>query len=234
MKKRPKGTLIPMGGGVDKEKKKTIMCRLLDETQRRKPKICVVTVATIEPDKEATAYRDCFKSLHKNEFSVVHFTQRSGANDPKHLEKVRKADLVILGGGDQLRLSNLMGGTALMNLLMERYLNDNKFVLAGSSAGATAMSGTMIIAGDGDRSLIKGELELTSGLNFTDTVFIDTHFTERGRVGRLIQTVTHNPALLGIGLGEDTGAIIKAGDKLEVIGSGLMVVVDGHEISYTN
>jgi cyanophycinase len=231
---RPKGKLIPMGGGVDKSGKKTIMCRLLEETKKRKPKICLLTMASKHPEKEIEAYKTCFRSLQEHKFFHIHYESRLEINEKKEIEKIKMADMVIMSGGDQLKLSSLLGGTKLLEEMRTRYYDDDKFIVAGSSAGATAMSGTMIIAGESQNSLIKGELELTNGLDFISTIFIDTHFTERGRVGRLLQTVTHNPGVIGIGFGENTAAIITHGEKMEVVGSGLMVVVQGRDICFTN
>jgi cyanophycinase len=118
--------------------------------------------------------------------------------------------------------------------MKNRYYEEEKFIVAGSSAGAAAMSNTMIISGSSKDALIKGELQLTNGLDLINNVFIDTHFTERGRFGRVIQTVAYNPGVLGVGISTDTGVVIYGGDRLEVIGKGLVVVVDGSGIEYSD
>ena len=107
-------------------------------------------------------------------------------------------------------------------------------MIAGTSAGAMAMSSTMIYEGNATRAHLKGEVKITTGLGFIDTVIIDSHFEKRGRFGRLAQAVATNPSCIGIGLGEDTGMLITEANKMEAIGSGLVVIVDGHDILHCN
>lgn len=229
----PKGTLIPIGGGEDKEKSKDILSRIIKETGKVDPKMCLITLATNEPEKAAEVYKNAFKELNNTKFSIVHYTSRKEANEQENLEKVKKCDLILFTGGTQLKLSSLLGGTDLLELIKQRYHDESKFVLAGTSAGAAAMSNTMIISGSTNEALIKGSLELTNGLDLINNVTIDTHFTQRGRIGRLIQMVTCNPGIMGLGLGEDTSVIIKNG-MMEVCGSGLVTIIDGDNIDYTD
>lgn len=132
-----------------------------------------------------------------------------------------------------MKLTTLLGGTALLEVIRRRYYDEPKFVVAGTSAGAAAMSNTMIISGSSKEALIKGTLLLTNGLDLINNVSIDTHFTQRGRIGRLLEMVTCNPGILGLGLGEDTCVVINKG-CMEVIGSGLVMIVDGNGIGYTD
>lgn len=229
----PKGTLIPIGGGEDKEYEKHVLDRVIKETGKRHPKICLITLATGLPEEVARDYKSAFRKLGITNLSVIYYHNRPEADSKDNMEKIRNCDVIMFSGGDQLKLSSLLGGTALLELIKERYISESKFVVAGTSAGAAAMSDTMIIAGSSLDALVKGELELTNGLDFIDGVFIDTHFTERGRFGRLFQTVTCNPGVIGIGLGEDTAVVIKKGE-LEVVGSGLVVIADGTSIEYTD
>jgi len=120
-----------------------------------------------------------------------------------------------------------------LNTLIERYLKE-PIVIVGTSAGAMAMSDTMIYEGSSQEALRKGQVKFSSGFGFLDNVIIDTHFVKRGRIGRLFQAVASNPSSLGIGLGEDTGLLIREGNIQEAIGSGLIIVVDGSTIRYTN
>jgi cyanophycinase len=229
-----KGILMPIGGGEDKKENKTVLGRFIEETGKNRPRVVVVTVATSLPKEVAADYRSAFRNLGIEEIGIVHFDVRRDADKEKYIEMVRKCDAVLFSGGDQLRLSSLLGGTRLMKIIRRRYIEETDFVIAGTSAGAAAMSDTMIIAGSSKDAMIKGELELTNGLDLIDNVFIDTHFMERGRFGRLIQTVTCNPGILGVGLGEDTAAVIYDGNVMEVVGSGLVVIVDGIGITYTD
>jgi cyanophycinase len=230
----PKGTLVPIGGSEDKLNKKAILARLILETGKRNPEICIITVATNVPKEVGDEYKHAFRKLGITKMSFIHFTSRPNADKEQNLTKVKKCDAVLLTGGNQLRLTSLLGGTNLMTLIKKRYFEEKKFVVAGSSAGAAAMSDTMIIAGSSPDAMIKGALELTSGLDLIDNVFIDTHFIQRGRLGRIVQTVTCNPGVLGVGLGEDTAVVIYRGDQMEVVGSGLVVIVDGSTIDYTD
>ncbi len=120
-----------------------------------------------------------------------------------------------------------------MELIRQRYHDEPKFVIAGTSAGAAALSNSMIISGSSTEALIKGTLKLTNGLDLINNISIDTHFTERGRMGRLIKMVTNNPGVMGLGLGEDTGVVINKG-IMEVGGSGSVTLVDGDEILYSD
>jgi cyanophycinase len=230
----PKGILIPIGGGEDKKEHKTVLTRVIQETKKKHPRICLITLATNLPREVASDYRGAFRDLGITKLSVLHYEHRPEADTEANLRKIGQCDAVMFSGGNQLKLSSLLGGTKLLTLIKERYYDEENFVIAGTSAGAAAMSDTMIIAGSSSAALVKGELELTNGLDLINSVFIDTHFTERGRFGRLIQTVTCNPGVLGLGLGEDTAAVIHGGDEMEVIGSGLVVVADGSAISYTD
>jgi cyanophycinase len=228
---KPKGTLIAMGGGEDSE---VIFNTIVKQSGKKKPKICYMTVATTSPKEAAQKHKKFFTDMGSDNVSIIHFKTRSEADEAKNIEKIKNCDAVFLGGGDQLRLSSLLGGTNLLELIKKKYCTDRKFVICGNSAGACAMSDTMIISGSSIDALIKGELELTNGLNFISDIFIDTHFTQRGRFGRLIQTVTYNPGVLGLGLSIDTGVVVRKGIELEVIGKGLVVLIDGTSIEYTD
>jgi cyanophycinase len=233
-KRRPQGKLIPIGGREDKEDHKDVLRRVIEESGKKKPKVCLITVASSVPKEIEHDYKNAFRSLGIHDLSIIHFEARTEADDKRHFEKIKKCHVAFFSGGNQLKLSSLIGGTELMKRIKERYYSDPTFVIAGSSAGAAAMSDTMIIRGSSQDAMIKGELELTNGLDLIDSVFIDTHFTERGRFGRLIQTVTCNPGVMGLGLGEDTAVVIKKGEEMEVVGSGLCIIVDGTCIDFTD
>jgi cyanophycinase len=231
---KPKGTLIPIGGGEDKEDKKDVLSRVIEETGKKNPKMCLITLATHLPKEVAQDYKNAFKALGIKDIFIIHYETRTEADSKKNLEKIKNCNAVLFSGGDQLRLTSLLGGTLLMAEIKARYYDEPHFVIAGTSAGAAAMSDTMIISGSSQDAMFKGELELTNGLDLIHDVFIDTHFTERGRFGRLIQTVTCNPGILGVGLGEDTAIVIYKGEELEVVGSGLVVIMDGTAIDYSD
>ena len=139
----------------------------------------------------------------------------------------------MFSGGNQLRLSVSEGGTEFLNIMKRRYQEED-FLIAGTSAGAMAMSHTMIYEGNATRAHLKGEVKMTTGLGFINSIIIDSHFEKRGRFGRLAQAVAVNPSVIGIGLGEDTGMLITEGNKMEAIGSGLVIIIDGHDIIHSN
>jgi cyanophycinase len=230
---KPKGLLFPIGGGEDRAHEKKVLKRVIAESKKKHPKICVITLATEAPRETTAEYKKAFKELDIHEISFLHYDIRVEADSPEHLKMVQNCDIVFFSGGDQLKLCSLIGGTELVKTIKARYYDEAHFVVAGTSAGATAMSSTMIVSGSSEEALIKGQLELANGLDLISEVFIDTHFTQRGRFGRLVQTLACNPGILGIGLGEDTAVLVKDLD-LEVIGTGLVVIADGRCIEYTD
>ena len=228
----PKGKLIAIGGGEDKERSREVLKRFLAEIDRKDPVIEVITTATSIPDEVGDDYISAFRSLGVRDHDTLHIDDKDMANDRKYIERIRKADGVLFSGGDQLKLSSILGGTDFHKIMKERYENEN-FVIAGTSAGAAAMSQHMIVRGSSADALIKGELKLTTGLGWINDVIIDTHFTQRGRFGRLIQAVSTLPSAIGLGLGEDTAAVITEGNNIEIVGSGMVVIVDGQNIRQT-
>jgi len=153
--------------------------------------------------------------------------------DQENISRIKNARGVMFTGGNQLTLSTLYNNTEFLDILQQRYLNED-FLIAGTSAGAMAMSKIMIYQGSSSEALLKGEVKITTGLSFLDDVIVDSHFVKRGRFGRLAQAVAANTACIGLGLGEDTGVIITEGDHMEAIGSGLIIVFDGSKIKHNN
>jgi cyanophycinase len=227
---KPKGILIPIGGGDDDD----IIDRAIKETGKAHPKICYITLAVSDDEEARQKHINFARSFGTKNVSFIHFNQRKEADSKENIRKIKECEMVLIGGGNQLRLSSLLGGTILMAEIKKRYYEEKKFIVSGSSAGAAAMSNTMIISGSSKDALVKGELQLTNGLDLINNVFIDTHFTDRGRFGRVIQTIAYNPGVLGLGLSAGTAAIIYQGERLEVIGTGLAVIVDGTGIEYSD
>jgi len=178
-------------------------------------------------------YINAFNQLNVPKVNTLHIKSREDTTHKAYLERIQKADVVIFTGGDQLRLSSIFGGTQFLQVLKTRYQKEN-FIIAGTSAGAAAASAHMIYKGQSNEALIKGEVQITAGLGFIDSVIIDTHFVQRGRIGRLMYAVASNPGILGIGLGEDAGLLITEGSMMEAIGSGLIILVDGTNMVQTN
>jgi cyanophycinase len=247
----PKGKLIVVGGAVDKgsftEKnfesqvdknlnffETGILRRIIQEAKKNEnSQIEIVTTASKIPHEVGREYARAFEYLGAKKVSVLNIEKREEALEQKTIDRIKKADVVMFTGGDQLRLTSILGGTPVHDLLLEKYKNED-FIFAGTSAGAAAASNSMIYQGSSSEALLKGEIKITSGLGLIDGVVIDTHFVQRGRIGRLFQAVVSNPKTLGIGLGEDTGLLVTKGKFMEAIGSGLVILVDGRQIKDTN
>jgi cyanophycinase len=247
----PKGKLIIIGGAVDmgtnlgtqeyivkpnylKFFEEGILKRIITESERHTGShIEVITTASQIPELVGIEYINAFSKLNVTHVGVLDIKTREDAAKKEHLDRIRQADVVMFAGGDQLRLSSIFGGTEFLQILKRRYQNE-KFVIAGTSAGAAAASTNMIYRGQSNKALIKGEVQITAGLGFIDSVIIDTHFVQRGRIGRLLYAVASNPGMLGIGLGEDAGLLITEGSMMEAIGSGLTILVNGRKMAETN
>jgi cyanophycinase len=245
----PKGKLIIIGGSVDKGSdtkipgelpgnlkffEKGILRRMSNESAKGKlSRIEIITTASSIPKEVGEEYIKAFKQLDIHDTAVLDIRTREEANSPENIERLSKADVVMFTGGDQLRLTSIFGGTAFHHLLLERYQNE-PFVISGTSAGAAASSNNMIYQGSSSEALLKGEVKITGGLGFINNVIIDTHFVQRGRIGRLLYACASNPINIGIGLGEDTGLLITNGNNMEAIGSGLVILVDGTHMRHTN
>lgn len=244
----PKGKLIAIGGAEHKGTELEIdgfqrnnlnffelgiLRRVVEEAGGVTARIEVVTTASMIPYEVGENYLDAFGKIGCTNIGLLHIRTRQDAMNDEYIERIRHCDAVMFSGGNQLRLSATDGGTEFLSILKKRYKEEN-FVIAGTSAGAMAMSNTMIYEGNAARAHLKGEVKITTGLGFLNNVIIDSHFEKRGRFGRLAQAVAANPGCIGIGLGEDTGMLITEGNKMEGIGSGLVVIVDGHEILHSN
>ena len=245
----PKGKLISVGGAEDKgtdleqgfiQRNRLnffelgILKRIVDETGGVEKRIEVITTASSIPAEVGANYTDAFGKIGSNNVGIIDIRSREDVNKPDYIERIKACDCVMFSGGDQLRLTSIFGGTEIYNVLHDRYTNEPEFVIAGTSAGAMAMSNTMIYQGKSELAHQKGEVKLTTGLAFIANVIIDSHFDKRGRFNRLAQAVASNPQCTGIGLGEDTGVIITNGNILEVVGSGAVVIVDGKDIMHSN
>lgn len=245
----PKGKLVIIGGSVDRGSysenptdlnrnlkffEKGILRRITNESANTNlSRFEIITTASSIPEEVGEEYINAFAQLNVNNVGVLNIKTREEANAPENLERLKKADVVMFTGGDQLRLTSIFGGTAFHHLLFEKYENEN-FIISGTSAGAAASSNNMIYQGSSHGALLKGEVKITGGLGFINNVIVDTHFVQRGRIGRLLYACASNPINVGIGLGEDTGLLITKGNDMEAIGSGLIILVDGTHMRHTN
>ena len=244
-----KGKLLAIGGAEDKGTdletgeihrnnlnffELGILRRIVEETGGPATRIEVITTASMIPHEVGDNYLNAFGKIGCTDIGVMHIRNRADVANEDYLERIKNCNAVMFSGGNQLRLTSIFGGTTFLELLLKRYWDEPGFLVAGTSAGAMAMSNTMIYEGNATRAHLKGEVKITTGLGFIDDVIIDSHFEKRGRFGRLAQAIASNPSCIGIGLGEDTGMLITEGNKMEAIGSGLVMIIDGHDIRHSN
>lgn len=241
----PKGKLLIIGGAEDKvgeppdiiEQTKEftryeILRELLPHASNKK--IEIVTTGSEVQEEVKKTYQKVFHELGYSNVDFIPIKMRSETNKKDYLARAEEAGVVFFTGGDQFRLSTILGGTPFFDIIRLRYQKDHEFVVAGTSAGAMVMSSVMIMAGGLSEALIYRNLSTCSGLGLLPTCIIDTHFIKRGRFGRLAHAIIMNPEQLGIGLGEDTALIIKNGSQAECRGSGMVVIIDGRDINQTN
>ncbi len=244
-----KGKLLAIGGAEDKgtdlesgQVKRNnlnffelgILRRIVEETGGVDTRIEVITTASMIPYEVGDNYLNAFGKIGCTDIGLMHIRNRADAMNPEYLERIKNCGAVMFSGGNQLRLTSTFGGTQFLNTILQRFNDEPDFLVAGTSAGAMAMSNTMIYEGNATKAHLKGEVKITTGLGFMDDVIFDSHFEKRGRFGRLAQAVASNPQCIGVGLGEDTGMLIKDGNTMEAIGSGLVIIVDGHDIGHSN
>ncbi|MEF8874172.1 MAG: cyanophycinase [Candidatus Thermoplasmatota archaeon] len=230
-----KGPLITIGGNIDHSRDRSVLAEFLDLVENRfnaRPVIGILPTASQESKKIAEKYSDIFKKFDVDTITL-NPDDRAEANSEAIVEKVFEAEAFFFTGGNQLRITTLLGGTDLLKAIREKH--EDGAVIGGTSAGSVCLTDLMISYGESENALMSGVVELTRGLHFIPGAVLDTHFTARGRFPRLVHVVVENPVSLGIGLGEDTGAIWDLEEnEFTVIGSRNIVVVDGKNITHTN
>jgi cyanophycinase len=245
----PKGKLIAIGGAEDKGTdletgeihrsnlnffELGILRQVVEQAGGPSSRIEIITTASMIPYEVGENYLNAFGKVGCTNVDLMHIRNRRDITNPAYIQRIQRCDGIMFSGGNQLRLGAIFGGTELLRIMLKRY-EEEQFTIAGTSAGAMAMSNTMIYEGNAMRAHLKGEVKITTGLGFIDDVIIDSHFEKRGRFGRLAQAVASNPQCIGIGLGEDTGMLItEGGNKWEAIGSGLVIIIDGFNIRHCN
>jgi cyanophycinase len=225
------GHLLVIGGAEDKYNERRILRKFLGLAGGEKAEVLIVPVASDYPEFAADVYTQAFRNLGVSNPRVLRATSRQdvvAANADELLDGITG---VFITGGDQMRLVSLLGGTDLAEKL-RRKVRTTPIVLAGTSAGAAGMSTSMIVRGESTSHPQKNSVRLSPGLGFLKNIIIDQHFTERGRISRLITAVSYNPYNLGIGIDENTAIILDADGVLEVFGAGSATIVDGSRITY--
>ena len=240
-----KGTLIPIGGNEDKGFEddeihrldyieEGILSHVVNAGGGVNAKIVVIPTASSIPVEVGENYISAFSTLGCKDITVLNIRSKSDSENPNFIKHIENADIVMFSGGDQSKISKYIGDTTIHEILSKRYITDDHFVIAGTSAGAMAMTNEMIAGGSSTKAFVKGAVVMRKGLNLAPKLVIDTHFIQRGRFGRISEAVAKFPNLLGIGLAEDTGLIIKNGTECTVIGSGMAIVFDGSTIIHNN
>ena len=227
------GKLLLIGGSEDKTGEMEILRAVSAEAGGAAGRIEVITTASSEPEKVWGAYERAFREIGVGYAAPMHIRTRTEAEAPELLQRIAESTAVFFSGGDQLRITSILGATPVLEALRHHFFVD-KGLVAGTSAGAAALTSTIIYDGESPEALRKGAVMMTGGLALISNTVVDTHFMARGRMGRLIQVVASNPRLVGIGLGEDTGALFTSGERFRVIGNGLVMVADGSSIGFTN
>lgn len=242
----PKGKLIPIGGNEAKEYtdkglddieqnidfQSGVLKQVIAEMRKKKPSIAVLPIASNHQEEIAAIYEAAFGKIgHKTHPLIIH--EKEDVDHKKNLERISETDGIFITGGDQSKLKKLLNGTRFLEILHDRYQNE-EFVVAGTSAGAMIMSEYMIDTGASEESVIKGIIKLTKGFGFLPKTIIDTHFFNRGRFARLTEALLQKKNLIGIGISEDTALVVTAGNAMKAIGSGTVIIMDNDEIKNTN
>lgn len=228
----PRGPLLAIGGAEDKTSDLKVLSRVAALAPDDAREVAVVATASSIPDQILPAYEAAFRRLGARAVHLLDVRHRGHAGDPGTAALVARSGVVFFTGGDQLRLAHVLGGSRLLAAVRARHAQGA--VVAGTSAGAAALSTTMIYDGDAAAALRKSSVRMCSGLGFLEDVVIDSHVLQRGRFARLMEAGAHNPERLGVGLGEDAGVIVHAHRVLEAVGPGHVIVVDGREIGSSN
>ncbi|MHC4954124.1 MAG: cyanophycinase [Planctomycetota bacterium] len=226
-----RGFIIPIGGAEEKVRGPAILRRFVELCGGRDATIVIIPTASQDPDT-ASRYEGLFKDLGCGRTPVLPLTARRDCDSREPLDMLQRADGVFLTGGNQLRLSTILGGTKVASMLRRR--NQEGLHIAGTSAGAAIMSEHMIAFGKEGPTPQADMVTLAPGLGFTRRLIIDQHFRQRDRLGRLLTAVSYNPNSVGLGLDEDTAAFLGPHEVLEVAGSGAITIVDPAGVEYSS
>lgn len=222
---------IIIGGAEDKKGQKKILNYVSNQI---KPEdlLVIATVASECPDEVIKEYKTLFKNLGMKNLKELYVNNRVECSDKEKIDIVKSAKLIFFTGGDQLRITSILGGTPLYEALKNSF--DNGCVYVGTSAGASVISETMVVQGEDQKSPGKCYVNMCKGLGLVKDIIVDQHFAQRGRIGRLLAMVAQNPENIGIGIDEDTAMVINDRHELKVIGSGAIYIIDGRDITYSN
>jgi len=226
-----RGWIVPIGGAEDKDHSPQILRRFLALAGGPTAEIVVIPTASVLRSS-GPRYERLFMDLGARRVVSLDFDTRRDAEEAGRLEQLGRATGLFFTGGNQLRLSTLIGGTAVAKAV--RQLNAAGIPVAGTSAGAAFISEHMIAFGDEGSTPVAGSVRLAPGLGLTNRFIIDQHFRQRDRLGRLLTALAYNPFAVGIGLDEDTAAFIAPDNTVDVEGSGAITVVDAADVQFSS
>jgi cyanophycinase len=225
------GHLLVIGGAEDKYNERRILRKFIQLAGDENAVVLIIPAASDFPEFAADIYVQAFRKLGVAAPRVLRATSRQEIINADVDALLDGVTGIFISGGDQMRLTSIMGGTVLAQRI-EALVRDTDIVLAGTSAGAAGMSSSMIVRGESVSHPQRNSVRLSPGLGFLKNIIIDQHFTERGRISRLITAVSYNPYNLGIGIDENTAIILDKDGNLEVFGAGTVTIVDGTKITY--
>ena len=228
---RPKGQLLIIGGREDKEDERIILRELAEQVGDGK--LVVATLASGSPGEMWETYEPVFRRLGVRHVYHLNIESRADASSVRCMKILEDASVVFFTGGDQVKITSLIGDTPTFSRIYEIFTEGG--TIAGTSAGASVMSETMMVGGNGDSTHRIGEaLRLAPGFGFAKDMVIDQHFAERGRIGRLLGVVGQNPRIVGVGIDENTAIMLRPHRDFRVLGDGGVTVLDGRNVTYSN
>jgi cyanophycinase len=231
MNESAKGFLVIIGGAEDKSGDSLIL-KQAPQMMTSNEMLSIVTTATEQPEEVGKEYQNVFKRIGVPNTQILNINTRDDANDIRMCEAIKNSKCVFLTGGDQLRVTSILGGTNAYTELRNIYFNGG--LIMGTSAGASVMSSTMVVQGNDNEPAKKCTLKMAPGLGFFKDTIIDQHFDQRGRFGRLLCGVAENPGILGIGIDEDTAIKLYPDLHFEVLGNNTITIIDGNTIKSSN
>lgn len=232
MPEKTAGNLVLIGGGEDKDGDRVILTRVVELAGGEKGAMVLLGTASQEPGEGLEVYEEVFKELGMGDVLVLPAYRRQDAADSRCRKILQQATAVFMTGGDQLRVTSILGGT-LLEAELRRCFREG-LVICGTSAGASVMSDTMLVGGEGEEPPRREGVAMAPGLGFLTSAVVDQHFAQRGRINRLLTALAHNPGILGIGLDENTAVIINDNKGLEVVGEQGVTLLDGRNIGRAN
>lgn len=232
MGEKVRGNLIIIGGAEDKYGESKILKQMVEMIGGSEAKLMILTTATEKPNEVGNEYKEVFGRLGIRDIEILNINSRDEANQNSNAVRIGDSTGIFFTGGDQLRITSILGGTETYSALQEAY--SRGVAIVGTSAGASVMSNTMIVDGNSNDPARKCTLKMAPGLGLLEEAIIDQHFDQRGRIGRLLCGVAENPFMLGVGIDEDTAIRVYPDAHFDVLGTNAVTVIDGKSIKSSN